>query len=89
MVWAKITCGLWSGALEEYTACVSRMLSEDVGSMFILNSIHTGLFGFYVWKYRILALIGLKWYHKMEGGWGLLWNSSFGCIISHTTVYSK
>jgi len=23
----------------------------------------------------------------MEGGWGLLWNSSFGSMISHTTFY--
>jgi len=29
----------------------------------------------------------LKWCHKMEGGWGLVWNSSFGSMISHTTFY--
>jgi hypothetical protein len=39
----------------------------------------------YAWKYIILVLFGLKLYHEMEGGWGLVWNSSYGSMISHTT----
>ena len=38
-----------------------------------------------VWKYTILVLFGLKWNH--EEGWGLVWNTSFGSTIFHTTFY--
>jgi hypothetical protein len=41
----RITCGLVSSVSEEYTACVFRRLSDDGGSMFLWNSIHTRLFG--------------------------------------------
>jgi hypothetical protein len=37
-----------------------------------------------VWKYTILVIFRLKC-HEMEGGWGLVWNSSIGSLISHTT----
>jgi hypothetical protein len=40
-----ITCGLGSGLLERYTACVFRRLSEAGGSVFIQNSIYNGWFG--------------------------------------------
>ena len=39
-----------------------------------------------VWKYTNLVLLRVKC-HKMEGGWDLVWNSSFGSMISHTTFY--
>jgi len=29
-------------------------------------------------------LFELKGGHEMEGGWGLVWNSGFGSMISHT-----
>ena len=45
MVWVRIAYGLGSSVSEEYTACVFRRLSEDGGSMFIQNSIHTRQFG--------------------------------------------
>jgi hypothetical protein len=37
----RIACGLESSVSEEYTASLFRRLSEDGGSMFIWNSIHT------------------------------------------------
>jgi len=40
------------------------------------------------WQYpeegHNLNALGLKRGRELEGGWGLLWNSSFGSIISHT-----
>jgi len=52
--------------------------------MFILNSIHTGYFGVYV-DVQNFSVIRIEIDHKIEGGWVLLWNSSFGIMISHTT----
>ena len=40
----------------------------------------------FVWKYTILVVFGSKC-HEMEGGWCLVWNSSFASMISHTTFY--
>jgi len=37
-----------------------------------------------VWKYTFIVLFGLKQY---EGGWGLVWNTSFGSTILHSTFY--
>jgi len=37
-------------------------------------------------KYTSLVLSRLKC-HEIEGGWVLVWNSSFGSMICHTTFY--
>ena len=42
----------------------------------------------YMWKDTISVLFKLKWCHEMDGGgMGLVWNSSFGSKISHSTFY--
>jgi len=40
-----------------------------------------------VWKFTISMPFRLKRCHEVEGGWGLVWNSSSGIMISHTTFY--
>ena len=52
--------------------------------MLIKNSVHTRVFFVPVWKYTNLELFRLNC-HEMEGEWDLVWNSSFGSMISHTT----
>ena len=59
-------------------------LKTEVVCLFRTLSIPNDLVS--VWKYTILVLFGLKC-HEMEGGFGLVWNSSFGSVISHTTFY--
>jgi hypothetical protein len=42
-----------------------------------------------VWKDTISMLFGLKGCYEMEGRWGLVWNTSFGSMISHSTLYNN
>jgi hypothetical protein len=41
-----------------------------------------------VWKDTFSMLFGLKC-HEVEGRWGLVWNTRFGIMISHSTFYSN
>jgi len=40
-----------------------------------------------LWKDTFSVLFGLKRCHEMWGRWGLVWNSSFGSMILHSTFY--
>jgi hypothetical protein len=52
------------------------------------NSIHTRWFVVFVEEHNFFVF-GLKWCHEMDWRWGLLWNTSFGGMISHSTFYSN
>jgi len=88
MVDGRITCGLGSSISEEYTACVSGgCLKMDVVCLFRTVCIPDDLLS--VWKDTISVIFGLKWCHEMEWRWGLVRNTSFGSMISHSTFYSN
>ena len=64
----------WEECLKMKVVCVFRTVSTPDDFM-------------YFWKVTVSLFFRLKWCHEMEWGWGLLWNNSFGIIISHTTFY--
>ena len=72
--------------IQFYIACIFRRLSEDGGSIFIKNSIHARWFGVCVEGHNFSAF-WIEVCHGIVGGWGLVCNSSFGSLISHTTFY--
>ena len=85
VVWLRMTCGLGSSVQGNILLVSSGgCLKMGVVCLFTTVSIQDDLVS--VWKYTILVLFRFKWY-EVEGGWGLVWNSSFVSMISHTKFY--
>ena len=79
---------VWVAVFQRNILLVSSAgcLKRDVVSLFRTVSIPDLLS---VWKDTISMLFGLIGCHEMEGRWGLVWNTSFGCMISHSMFYSN
>ena len=88
IIWSRLDEHVvWWAVFQRNILLASSGVCLEMGVVYLFRTLSIPDDLVSVWKETISMLFGLKWCHEMEGEWGLVWNSSYRSMISHTTFY--